>query len=439
MSIVSLQRTTPAPSQPPASGSGMDRAVRSTRWPLKWKLALAALVLALAVAAFLRFAPDGNAQSVAADRLSIGAARRGTFDDFIPLRARVTPLVTVFLDAIEGGRVEKVLVEDGATLAAGQPIAVMSNADLQLSVLARESEVTEQLNQMRSQELALAQAQLTNERAILEADLDRTRAERQYSREKPLAERGFVAGKTFADTEDSYRYQQRRGAVLRRSQATDQRLRAGQLKQLRASAASLQSSLALAHANLDALNLRAPVAGQLSGFGIQVGESLSRGQRIGQIDSAGRNKLIAGVDEFYLGRVAPGQRAEVEAGGRKFTARVTKIYPQVQNGEFKVDLQFVGPEPRELQRGQSLSARLTLSDPAPALLIPAGAFYNDTGGAWLFVIDPSGGFATKRPVRLGRRNADAIEVLDGLSPGERVVTSSYAAFATRDRIDLSAD
>jgi HlyD family secretion protein len=438
MSIVSLQRRE-QDAAAPVSGQGMDRVVASRRWPLKWKLSAAAVLLAMLVAGFLLLAPDSRSQTVPASRLSIGTARRGTFDDFIPLRARVTPLVTVYLDAIEGGRVEKVLVEDGATLSPGQPIAVLSNADLQLSVLARESEVTEQLNQMRSQELALAQAQLANERAILEADLDRTKAERQYLREKPLAERGFVAGKTFSDTEDGYRYQQQRGAVLRRSQATDDRLRQNQLRQLRASAASLQSSLHLARANLDALNLRAPVGGQLSGFGIQVGESLQRGQRIGQIDSAGRNKLIAGVDEYYLGRVTPGQRAEVEAGGRRYPVRVTKIYPQVQNGEFQIDLQFVGAEPRELQRGQTLSARLTLSDPAPALLIPAGAFYNETGGAWAFVVDPDGRAAARRTVRLGRRNTEAIEVLDGLSPGERVITSAYTSFAGRDRLDLSAD
>lgn len=442
MSIVTLSRTAEpaAPSGPrAATGASMDRAVATRRWSLRTRVLVAGVaVLALAALAWWMM-PTHNSQVVEAGRLTIGTVRRGTFDDYIPLRARVTPLVTVFLDAIEGGRVERVLVEDGATLRPGQPIAILSNAELQLSVLARQSEVTEQLNQMRSQELALTQAALTNERAILEADLARARVERQYGREKPLAAQGFVAAKTFGDTEDSLRYEQRRGAVLRRAQATDARLRAGQLAQLRASAGSLQSSLALARGNLDALNLRAPVGGQLSGFGIQVGESLARGQRIGQIDSAGRNKLIAGVDEYYLGRVAPGQQAQVDATGRHYAARVTKIYPQVQNGEFRVDLQFTGAEPPALQRGQSLSARLTLGDPAPALLIPAGAFYNETGGAWIFVLAPDGRSATRRQVRLGRRNVDAIEVLDGLSPGERVVTSAYAGFADRDRLDLSTD
>jgi HlyD family secretion protein len=226
--------------------------------------------------------------------------------------------------------------------------------------------------------------------------------------------------------------------VIRRAQATNRRLQGSQLAQLRASNASLSGSLDIARATLDALNLRAPVTGQLTAFSIQVGQSLNRGERLGQIDSAGRNKLVAQVDEFYLGRVEPGQVATVEAGGKSFRAKVAKIYPQVRNGAFEVDLHFIGPEPAELQRGQTLQVRLTLGDPAPALLIPNGAFYNETGGAYVFVVAPDGDEAVKRPVRLGRRNADHIEVLEGLEPGERVITSPYTGFADRDRLDLEA-
>jgi HlyD family secretion protein len=198
----------------------------------------------------------------------------------------------------------------------------------------------------------------------------------------------------------------------------------------------MNAGLALARANLDTLNLRAPVSGQLSGFSIQVGQSVNRGERIGQIDSPGSNKLIAGVDEFYLGRVQVGQRATIDVGGKPYPMKVTKIYPQVRNGQFEVDLQFVGAQPPGIQRGQTLQARLTLGDPAPALLIPNGSFYNDTGGAWVFVVTPDGSEAVKRQVRLGRRNADFIEVLDGLQPGEKVLTSPYTGFTDKDRLDL---
>lgn len=414
----------------------MDRIVARRKVPKVAIIAAAVASIVLAALLFWWFAPRAGTQSVASDRVSIGTVTRGTFDDYIPLRTRVEPLVTVYIDAIEGGRVEEVLVEDGATLAKGQPIAVLSNAELQLSTLARQTEVEQQINNMRSQELALAQTQVANERNVIEAELAMVKAKRQYEREAPLAAKGFVAGRQFADTSDQLAYEKHRVAVLRQGQATDTRLLRSQLAQQRASTGILQSGLALARANLDALKLRAPVAGQLSGFSIQVGQSMQRGERIGQIDSPGRNKLRAGVDEYYLGRVAVGQKAAIE-GRETSAARVTKIFPQVQNGQFQIELQFLGTEPAGLQRGQTVQARLTLGDPAPAVLVPAGAFVNDTGGAWAFVVTPDGSRAVKRTVRLGRRNADAIEVLDGLSPGERVITSPYTGFADKDVLDLT--
>ena len=435
MSVVTLEK--PVATDRPVTGSGMDRKVEVRRLPHRLKLILGAALVLLAVAAFWWFAPRGNSQTIGSDRLTISPVRTGTFEDFIPLRARVTPLLTVYLDSIEGGRVEKVVAEDGTMLAKGQLIAVLSNAELQLSTLARQTEVEQQINNMRSQELALAQTRLANERAILDAGLATTKAKRQFELEAPLAARGFVAGKQFNDTRDQYLYQQKQMAALQRSQATDERLQMGQLGQQHAAAASMQSGLALARSNLDALNLRAPVAGQLSGFSIQVGQSLQRGERIAQIDSPGRNKLMAGVDEFYLGRVQVGQKASVDWGGKTFAAKVTKIYPQVQNGQFQVDLQFLGAEPANIQRGQTMQAKLTLGDPAPARLIPAGAFYNETGGNWVFVVAPDGKSAVKRQVRLGRRNPDSIEVLEGLDPGERVITSPYTGFADKDRLDLT--
>ncbi|WP_257215090.1 efflux RND transporter periplasmic adaptor subunit [Sphingomonas sp. R-74633] len=421
----------------PVSGGGMDQVVETRRLSTRVKIALGVAAALVAALAIWWFAPSGASQTVGMDRLTISSVTRGTFDDFMPLRARVTPLLTVYIDAVEGGRVEKMLVEDGATVAAGQPIALLSNAELQLSTLARQTEVEQQINNMRSQELSLAQTQLANERAVLAAETAFEKTRRQYDREKPLADKGFVSGKQFADTQADYELSQRNLAALKRSQSTDARLQGSQLTQQQQAARSMQSGLAIARANLDALQLRAPVAGQLSGFSVQVGQSLGRGERVGQIDSPGRNKLIAGVDEFYLGRVQIGQKASLDWSGKRYGAKVTKIYPQVQNGQFQVDLQFTDGEPPQLQRGQTMQARLTLGDPAPALLIPNGAFYNDTGGAWVFVVSASGGVAEKRNVRLGRRNTDFIEVLEGLEPGERVITSPYTGLTDKTRLDLT--
>ena len=319
---------------------------------------------------------------------------------------------------------------------AGQLLAVLSNSDLQLNVLARQTEVTQQINSMRSQELALSQTRLANERSVIEAELLVQTARRQYELQRPLAERGFVSQRQFMDSRDAYEAARARLGVLLRTRSTDERLQSSQLAQLRASAAALNQSLELARASLDSLNLRAPVAGQLTSFSNQVGQSLQRGERLGQIDSAGRNKLRAQVDEFYLGRVAEGQIAAAEVAGRPYRMRVSKIYPQVRNGAFEIDLQFVGQEPADLQRGQTVQIRLTLGDPAPALMIPNGAFYNETGGNWVFIVTPDGRSAEKRQVRLGRRNSDYIEVLEGIEPGERVITSPYTGFAERDRLSL---
>ena len=434
MSVVRMTKT-----EGPQSGGGMDRVVESKRLPARVKIGLAAAGLILLAILFYYFAPSANSQTVPISRLTISSVSQGRFDDFLPLRARVEPLVTVFLDAVEGGRVERIVVEDGAMVQPGQMLAVLSNPELQLNVLARQTEVTQQINSMRSQELALNQSRLANERSRIEAELAMQTARRQYEMQRPLAARGFVAGRTFEDSRDTYEANRHRAEVIRRQQSSDERLQSAQLGELRASTTSMNQSLQIARSSLDSLNLRAPVAGQLTSFDIQVGQSLQRGERLGQIDSAGHNKLRAQVDEFYLGRVARDQVANAELNGRTYRMRVSKIYPQVRNGAFEIDLQFVGPEPADLQRGQTVQIRLTLGAPAPARLIPNGSFYNDTGGNWVFVVAPDGRSAVRRQVRLGRRNSDHIEVLDGLDPGERVITSPYTGFVERDRLSLSGN
>jgi HlyD family secretion protein len=418
------------------SGGAMDKVVARKGLKKEHKIAIGVLLVLIAGLVFYMMAPAANSQTIAADRITISNVARGRFDDFLPLRARVEPSVTVYLDAVEGGRVEQRMVEDGAVVQAGQLLAVLSNSDLQLNVLARQTEVTQQINSMRSQELSLSQTRLANQRALIEADLQAQQARRQYDVQRPLAQKGYVSQKQFQDSRDIYNASRERVSILRRQQATDERLQSSQLAQLRASTTALNQSLHLARASLDALNLRAPVSGQLTSFSIQVGQSFNRGERLGQIDSAGANKLRAQVDEFYLGRVVEGQIASADVGGRPYRMRVAKIYPQVRNGAFEIDLTFVGGEPANLQRGQTVQIRLTLGDPSPALLIPAGAFYNETGGNWVFVVSPDGGSAVKRQVRLGRRNSEYIEVLSGLEPGERVITSPYTGFAERDRLDL---
>ena len=436
MSLVELRQANRSEA---VSGGNMDRVVERKQIDKRILIGGGAAAALLLIILFWLFAPRSDSQTVNMSRLAISPVEQGTFEDFLPLRARVTPLVTVYLDAVEGGRVEQLHVEDGAQVVKGQLLAVLSNADLQLSTLARQTEVEQQLNNMRSQELALAQTRSTNLRDLNQAETDLAKAKRLYDLQKPLAARGFVSSKQFNDTKDDLAYQTNRLRILRGSIANDERLQASQLQQLRASASSLNSGLAIARGSLNQLNLRAPVTGQLSGFDIQLGQSVQQGERIGQIDSAGRNKLEADVDEFYLGRVQVGQTATADVDGKTYRMKVAKVYPQVRNGQFKIDFVFEGAEPTSTQRGQTIQAKLTLGDSSRAVLIPNGAFFNDTGGNWVFVVDKSGGSATRRQVQLGRRNNDFIEVLDGLKSGERVITSSYSGLVDKDHLSFDSD
>jgi HlyD family secretion protein len=347
----------------------------------------------------------GRSLSVNSQRITVSTVTTGTFEDFIPLRGRLVPRSTVFLDAIEGGRVEQILVEDGAIVEAGDMIAVLSNTNLQLEVLGREAAVTEQLNNMRTIELQLEQNRLSHKRNLVEIDYQITRLSREINRQRELISKNLVSQSTVDQLEDELTYYQNRREVTLESQ------------------------------NLEDLSVRAPVAGKLSGFNIEIGQSISRGGRLGQIDDPDGYKLNARIDEYYLGRVDLQQVATAEHNGTDLDLQVSKIYPQVNEGQFEVDMMFA-EQPDGLRRGQTLQTRLTLGDNTDATLIPNGAFYQETGGNWVFVVAPGDGEAVKRNVRLGRRNTKFIEVLDGLEPGEKVITSPYTSFVGMDRLNL---
>jgi HlyD family secretion protein len=418
------------------SGQGMDRVV-AKKMPIGRKIgyALAAILAALFLYWLVGMLLGGRSLSVNSQRVFISEVTVGTFEDFIPLRGRLVPRSTVYLDAIEGGRVEEVLVEDGTIVAAGDPIARLSNTNLQLEVLGREAAVTEQLNNMRTIELQLEQNRLSHKRNLVEIDYQIIRLNRSIERQRELAEQNLVSQSTVDELQDELDYYMNRREVTLESQATDARLQEQQLAQLRSAGTQLETSLTFARKNLDDLNVRAPVAGKLSGFNIEVGQSIERGGRLGQVDDPDGYKLNVQIDEFYLGRVDIDQVATAEHGRDEYDLRITKIYPQVNNGQFEVDMVFED-EPADLRRGQTLQLKLTLGDNSDATLIPNGSFYQETGGSWLFVVSADGTEAVKRTVRLGRRNTDFIEVLDGLEPGEQVITSPYTSYAGMDRLTL---
>ena len=377
----------------------------------------------------------GRSLSVNAQRITVSSVSTGTFEDFIPLRGRLVPRSTVFLDAIEGGRVEQILVEDGTMVEVGDLIAVLSNTNLQLEVLGREAAVTEQLNNMRTIELQLEQNRLSHKRNLIEIDYQITRLSREIARQRELIAKNLVSQSTVDQLQDELTYYENRREVTLESQATDTRMQEQQLLQLRDAGEQLQAGLGFARKNLEDLSVRAPVAGKLSGFNIEIGQSIARGGRLGQIDDPDGYKLNARIDEYYMGRVDLQQHATAENNGRNVDLQVSKIYPQVNEGQFEVDMMFA-EQPDGLRRGQTLQTRLTLGDNTDATLIPNGAFYQETGGNWVFVVAPGGREAIKRDVRLGRRNTSFIEVLEGLEPGEQVITSPYTSFVGMDRLSL---
>ena len=420
------------------SGEGMDRPIEKNKLPVK-KLAIGAVIVIIVatMGAYLFDQGSGRSLVIENNRIVISPVREGIFEDFIPIRGRVTPRKTVFLDMIEGGQVNEKLVEDGAMVKKGQLIVILNNTSLQLEVTRNEAMVTEQLNNMRTIELQLEQNRLLHKRNLVELNYQIKRLDRQVDRLSNLDDAGVVIKSQLEDARDELEYYENRRFVTLESQETDSRMQETQLTFLQKSGAQLEQSLVLARKNLDALNVRAPVDGKLSGLDVEVGQSIQRGGRLGQIDDPDSFKLRANIDEFYLSRVDLGQRAHFEKDGARFELTIRKIYPQVNNGQFEIDLVFNGDEPQGIRRGQTIQAKLTLGDSRNATLIPNGAFYQDTGGNWMFVVSDDGSEAVKRNVRLGRRNSRNIEVLDGLEVGEEVVTSPYSSFKEMDRLKIT--
>jgi len=424
-------------STPGRAQSGMDRVIERSTWqkyrkPLTW-----GMIAVIALLTFWILKPDaGRALKVQNDRIVISTVDYGEFDDYIPVRGQVAPLKTVFLDAIEGGRVEAIYVEDGAQVEPGDLIIDLSNTQLQLDVIAREAEVTEQLNNLRNTELSLEQNRLEHKRNLVDINYHIIRLAREIKRLAPLVEKDLMDDGTLERLKDEHDWYLARREVTLESQATDERLQKIQMEQLRIAGAQLEKNLQVARRNLEALNVRAPVAGKLTAFDLEIGQALSRGVNIGQIDDPESFKVTTNIDEYYLSRVDTEQTATMTADGQTFNLVVRKIYPQVKNGTFEVDLVFAGPEPGSIRRGQTLQLNLQLGRPSDSLIIPNGAFYQDTGGNWVFVVTVDGLRAVKRNVRMGRRNLKFIEVLDGLEPGERVITSPYTNYLDMDRLEL---
>ncbi len=418
------------------SGLAMDRAVAPPRGRWWWRAGAGVLVAGFAVLAVQRW-PRGLPVQWA--DLDIATVQQGVFHDVLVTRATVQPLHTVLLDTAENGRVEQVLVKDGAQVEAGALLFVLNSSQRAQELMQRSSEAAQQLANLATFRAAWVAAQASQRREVTQAGFELERAQRAHPRNAELAPTGFVSPATLEESNDRLAQAQRLLTQLRADGAAELATREQSVQAMERAVAALDRGLAAMRTASDGLAVRAPVAGRLTGFALQLGESLRAGTRIARIDSSGRFKLSTRIDEFHLARISEGLRGELRHAGQSAALTVARIDPQVTDGRFSVELVFAdGDGPRGLQVGQNLDARLTLGQPQPALLLKDGGFFPDTGGAWAFVLSADGQHAERRELRLGRRAAGQIEVLGGLSAGEQVVVSSYRAFLTVTAIRLES-
>jgi HlyD family secretion protein len=402
------------------SDTGMDKALsRKPRWPIYILIAVA-LALALGIGVWILNGSRGSVYRVPLNRLTIATVTEGPFEDYIAVRGAVAPFIIDYLTTDQGGTVKQVLVEDGAMVRSGQPLIILSNPALQLQVAA--------------QQLTFEQNRFKYENDLLDIEHQISRLKNDLARDKILLDGNAIAPSTYKQEQEDYDYYLNLRAATIASRDVEQRVRTTQLT---GATPGLGARVDVANAGVEALTIRAPMDGQLTALEAEVGESKAQGAVLGQVNSADRFKLTAQVDEFYLGRMALGQTALFSVEGGDYRAKVAKVYPQVVNGTFKVDFYFDGTPPTGIHVGQAIDLKVELGGAARAVLLPNGPFYQDTGGSWVFALDSSGRSATRRNVRLGRRNPDFVEVIDGLKPGEKVIVSGYEAFLKMDRVDFT--
>ncbi len=417
--------------------SAMDRKITDSRAATRLLLLAGGAALLVAVGAYVTGAFESHqTASLSQDRISISTARTAPFVERIPLSGRVVPRTSVFIDVVDGGQVTAVYVEAGAMVTEGQALLEMKNTLLQLDVIGREAQLTEQINDLSATRLAFEQDRLLHVREIIEIDHAIGVASRGLARLEPLLSGGSAAQAEFADLEAELAYRRELKAAILEAQTVDEDFRRTQIDSLQKAITAMTRNLSIARENLANLVIVAPIAGQLSLLDAHVGETRTPGQRIGRIDELGAFKVAARIDEFYLPRVSQGQRASVEIAGAKHALELTKVYPDVRDGGFEVELSFVGETPEGIRRGQTVRPRLTIASDSDALMVESGPFYADTGGTWAFVVDADGESAERRAIRFGRTNGDGIEVLEGLGEGESILTSSYREFLEAERIEI---
>lgn len=417
----------------------MDRPISQTSW-LRYRRWIIRTAIAAAIAPLvLIFYLSTSVRSVrtASTSVTINRVESGVYHDFIPLSGKIVARDTIYLDALAGGRIERVLAQAGDTVTQGQPLVELSNTELELDVLEREGRLIESITQLQTYQNQLALNRVNNQKFLAQIDYDIIRLQRSLARRKLLASQALEPAETKDLVQDELDHDLKILPIQEEGNEEQERLRLQQLPQIREQLDKLQQDLKITHSKLDDLTVRAPVAGLLTAMDLKVGEHRNVGERLGEITPDTGYKLTAAVDEYYLGRVRIAQTASVDIGDHTWRLEITRTYPQVTNGTFNVDLAFDGTAPVGVIPGQSVQGKLALGNDAPGIILPAGPFLERTGGDWVFVVARDGESAVRRRIKVGRRNSEQVEILNGLQPGEQVITSDYTGLEHVDRVDLS--
>lgn len=416
----------------------MDKIIeRKKGWRAAFtKRALPWWIGAIVVAFILYLIFRDNSKTLRVDRetLTVSEVTKGQFNDYIRVSGQVQPMVTIQLSPLEGGTVDKILIEEGATVKAGDPILALSNDNLDLQILNAEAELAEKENILRNTMISMEQQKLSHEQDRLRYASEAKRNKRAYEQNKQLYSEKLISKEEFLKAQEDYDLSSKNLELTLKSMDQDSLYRSTEVKSLQESLGNMRLNMQLIRRRKESLVIKAPIDGVLGLLDATLGQFISAGTKIGQINSEGNYKIEAKIDEHYIDRVVPGLAATFERQNENFAAQVRKVYPEVRDGKFQADFKFEGQQPDNIRAGQTYYLNLQLGQPEEAILIPRGTFYQKTGGKWIFVVSKDGGKAVRREIRIGRQNPQFYEVIEGLESGEKVITSSYDNYGDSDAL-----
>lgn len=381
---------------------------------------------------WLIFRDNASTLRIDARTITISAAEKGEFNDYVRVTGQVQPITTVQLSPLEGGIVDKIVVEEGATVKKGDVLIKLSNNNLNLSILDSEAQLAEKQNMLRNTQITMEQEKLNLRQEKLQLDLDVERKKRTYQQNQELYKSNLLAKEEWLQSKEDYELAERKRTLVSERQKQDSIYRSVQVDVMEESLENMRRNMLLIRERVSNLHVKSPINGELGLLDIVLGQSVTMGQKIGQINDLSDYKIEAQIDEHYIDRVRQGLEASFERQGASFGALLRKVYPEVRNGQFKADFTLTGERPDNIRSGQTYYLNLQLGQPTEAIIIPRGSFYQTTGGSWIYVVSEDGSRAHKRNIKIGRQNPQYYEVAEGLDAGEKVITSSYETFGKND-------